>query len=114
MPIQYNSEGHVESVTANSANEARLIIHELNLKKNEYAATLQRIEEQLALARPKPRSASMSKIWGALGKRPSIASDEPWLRQLEERRTEAEEHIQIVNEHIQRIQDMIAERRKNG
>ncbi len=112
MPIHYNSEGHVERISAHSVGEARLVIHELSLKRNEYAATLQRINEQLALAEPKPKNAVLTKMLGALGKQPAHSPTEPWVRQLEERKAEFEQYVQAIDGHIAQIQGMIAERAK--
>lgn len=112
MPIEYNSEGHVQRMSAHSVSEARLVIHELSLKKNEYAATLQRINEQLALAQPKPQNATLTKMLGALGKKPAHSPVEPWVRQLEERKAEFEQYVKAIDGHIAQIQSMIAERAK--
>lgn len=112
MSIQYNSQGHVENVSVGSASEARLVIHELNLKKNEYAATLQRINEQLAIAQPKSKSAPLAKMLGAFSRNAAHSPVEPWLRQLQERKVEFEQHVQDIDERIAKIQSMVAERAK--
>ncbi|MDF2440098.1 MAG: hypothetical protein JWN98_1082 [Abditibacteriota bacterium] len=109
MPIQYDSEGHIESVNARFSGEARLILHELNLKKNEYAATRQQIEEQLALAQPKTGRVPLARMLGALNRNAANSSANHWVHQLQERKAEVEQRIRSIDDHIAQVQKLITD-----